>query len=231
MSTYILLVEDDPSLGYLLSEYLKLNGFGVEWRKDGASGLEALAQQRFDLCILDIMMPVMDGYTLAAAIRRQYPEQAFLFLSARSLKPDVHMGLSLGAEDYIKKPVDEEELVLRIRNILRRTQRGLQEPEKLPTALEIGLYRYEPEARRLSLGSNTHSLSAREHELLMYLASRQGRLCERSEMLRQIWGQSDYFTRKSMDVFVSKLRKLLAGDPRIQIENVHGKGFILRVMG
>ncbi|MEZ4825052.1 MAG: response regulator transcription factor [Bacteroidia bacterium] len=231
MEGKILLLEDDDSLGYLLSEYLRLKDFTVDWAGNGKKGLDLIHQKNYDLCILDVMMPEMDGFTLAAEIKKLKPSLPFLFLTAKSMKVDVIRGLSLGAEDYIKKPVDEEELVLRIKLILRRTAlaaRGAP-PAVASPVLHLGSYIYHTENQELILNDTTTRLTGRENELLFYLVKNQGKLCDRKEILNTIWGKSDYFNRKSMDVFISRLRKYLSGDSRIQIENVHGKGFIFSV--
>lgn len=231
MEGNILLIEDDASLGYLLSEYLKFKDYAVEWADNGRKGLDFIDQNDYDLCILDVMMPEMDGFTLAAEIKKLKPSLPFLFLTAKSMKIDVIRGLSLGAEDYIKKPVDEEELVLRIKLILRRMARpaGVQSPDPHSPLISLGNYTFHTENQELILNDTITRLTSRENELLYYLVKNQGKLCDRKEILTTIWGKSDYFNRKSMDVFVSKLRKYLSGDPRINIENVHGKGFIFSV--
>ena len=225
MAKKILLVEDDSSLGYLLSEYLKLKGFEVEWRKNGHDGLLELQSTDFDLCIFDVMLPAMDGFELASKTRKAFPNLPFIFLTAKSLKIDTLKGLSLGAEDYIKKPVDEEELVLRIEIALRRNE------IKPPSAEKIKLGKYYFDFRNQQLESPTHNiqLTSRETDLLLFLVKNQGNLCYRKEILMQLWGNVDFFNRKSMDVYLSKLRKYLEEDASIQIKNVHGKGFIFSI--
>ncbi|MDX2248352.1 MAG: response regulator transcription factor [Bacteroidia bacterium] len=231
MEGKIILIEDDASLGYLLSEYLKLKDYTVEWADNGRKGFDRILQNDYDLCILDVMMPEMDGFTLAAEIKKVKPLLPFLFLTAKSLKIDVIKGLSLGAEDYIKKPVEEEELVLRIKLILRRTglQSSLPEKPVKPAKISLGHYSYHTENQELIFNDTVVRLTQRENELLLFLVKNQGRLCDRKEILNTLWGKPDYFNRKSMDVFISKLRKYLSGDPRISIENVHGKGFIFSI--
>ncbi|MEZ4776336.1 MAG: response regulator transcription factor [Bacteroidia bacterium] len=231
MEGKILLIEDDASLGYLLSEYLKIKDYTVEWADNGRKGFELILQNHYDLCILDVMMPEMDGYTLAVEIKKNKPQLPFLFLTARSMKIDVIKGLSLGAEDYIKKPVDEEELLLRIKLILRRTGLQAQHPPSREDdqPVMLGNYAYHFKNQELTLDDTVVRLTTRENELLQFLVKNEGMLCDRKEILTTIWGKSDYFNRKSMDVFISKLRKYLSGDPRINIENVHGKGFIFSV--
>ncbi|RMG54223.1 MAG: DNA-binding response regulator [Bacteroidetes bacterium] len=228
MNAHILLVEDDEHLGYLLKEYLTFKGLEVSWEKDGPAGLEAIRTFPFDLCILDIMMPRMDGYQLAREIRASLPDLPLIFLSARSLKVDVLKGFSLGADDYIKKPVDEEELLARIQAVLARSQRP-QTKAGDNTSWTLGQYTFDPGNQQLRYGAQRQSLTGRETALLHYLVQHQGQLCRREDILKAIWGKSDYFNRKSMDVFVSKLRKYLADDPCVQLTNIHGTGFVLDV--
>lgn len=225
MKNKILLVEDDVSLGYLLSEYLKFKGFEVNWKKNGVEGLNELQQMNYDLCILDVMMPQMDGFELAKKIKTDYTNLPFIFLTAKSFKIDVLKGLSLGAEDYIKKPVDEEELVLRIEIALRRSKNNFNTSE-----IPIGKYYYNPKNQQLITPTQTIQLTIREHELLSFFIEHQGILCYRKEILNQFWGNADYFNRKSMDVFISKLRRYFSEDEAIQIKNVHGKGFIFTIL-
>lgn len=225
MNNKILLVEDDPSLGYLLSEYLTFKGFEVDWKKNGSDGLKAIQQTTFDLCIFDVMMPQMDGFELAGEIKKINPSLPFIFLTSKSMKIDVLKGLSLGAEDYIKKPVDEEELVLRIEVVLRRSKN----PVKNTGIISVGKYSYHTKNQQLISPTQTIQLTIREHELLSFFLENQGQLCHRKEILNRFWDSADYFNRKSMDVFISKLRKYLAEDDTIELKNVHGKGFILEV--
>lgn len=225
MGDKILLVEDDASLGYLLSEYLKFKGFDVDWRKNGVDGLKEIQRTSYDLCIFDVMMPQMDGFELASKTKIDNPNLPFIFLTAKSLKIDVLKGLSLGAEDYIKKPVDEEELVLRIQIALRRSRNSVINSDKVL----LGKYQFDRKNQQLITPTQTIQLTSRENELLAFFVKNQSVLCYRKEILKQIWGNADYFNRKSMDVFISKLRRYFAEDEAIQIKNVHGKGFIFDV--
>ncbi len=222
----ILLVEDDDSLGQLLQDYLGMKGFQVTLAADGEAGLRAVGKKGFDLCILDVMMPKMDGYTLAGEIKAVYPAMPLIFLTARSLKIDVLKGFHLGADDYIKKPVDEEELVARIHAVLARTQ--AKTPLK-DDVITLGNFRFDPQNQKLIFGEEVQTLTKKETRLLHILCNNQGQLTERDEILREVWGKSDYFNRKSMDVFISHLRKYLLADPRVKITNVHGSGFVLEV--
>ena len=184
-----------------------------------------LEQRRFDLLILDVMMPGMDGFTLGAEIHERFPEIPFLFLTAKSMKIDVLKGFSVGAVDYLKKPIDEEELVVRIETLLARL--GTRDPGEVLDAT-LGRYIYDPQNQCLRFEGEELPLTTRENELLTYLVRHQNRLCSHGDILKRIWGRNDYFNRKSLNVFVTRLRKLLERDPRLRIDNVHGQGFILR---
>lgn len=224
----ILLVEDDTSLGYLLSEYLQLKDLYVNWVTDGAKALKLLETKSFHLAILDVMMPEMDGFALAANLRNLHPELPFIFLTAKSLKIDVLKGFSLGAVDYLKKPIDEEELVVRINSLLARI--GPQtEPAISQDVYALGGYAFQSRNQELELGGEVVHLTSRESELLQYLVQRKNQLCSHKEILMALWGRYDYFNKKSLNVFITHLRKYLEKDPAIRIENVHGKGFILRI--
>lgn len=219
----ILLIEDHDTLGYALKEYLEMKGFDVAWARDGDKGLAHFERYPTDLCILDIMMPGRDGFAVAEIIRRKEPRLPLIFLTARSLKVDLLKGFGLGADDYIIKPVDEEELVARIQAVLRRAA-----PENGPQAnFKVGRYIFDYPSQKLSLDGWERLLTEREAHLLRLLCERKGRLLPRQEVLKILWNQSDYFTRRSMDVFISRLRKYLREDPNIEIQNVYGSGFIL----
>ena len=223
----LLLVEDEESLGYLLSEYLGMKGFKVTWAKNGEEALQLMEKVAFDLAILDVMMPKMDGFALAERMRINNMDLPFLFLTARSLKIDVLKGFSLGAIDYLKKPIDEEELVVRIHAILSRLN-----PTQVSQSnefLEIGKFKLDGKNQKLIFDEDFITMTTRETELLKILASNKNNLCTHKEILLKLWGDNDYFNRKSLNVFITRLRNYLKGDQNIKIENVHGKGFILRV--
>jgi len=222
----ILLAEDNAHLGYMLREYLEFKGYDVTWAADGEKGWAECQAQRFNLCILDIMMPGMDGYKLAEKIKEAEPAMPLIFLTAKSMKIDVLKAFNLGADDYIKKPVDEEELVARIEAVLKRS---VAQPQQKPALINIGKYTFNHQNQELSIGGEVRVLTGREAELLHFLCQHINKLVPRSKILKALWGKSDFFTRKSMDVFISKLRKYLAQDENVQIQNVHGSGFILRV--
>lgn len=227
----ILLVEDDQSLGYLLSEYLEMKEFEVRWVKNGKEALLALEIYEFDLAVLDIMMPEMDGFTLAKKIRHKYNETPFLFLTARSMKIDVLKGFSLGAVDYLKKPIDEEELVVRLNNLLERLSIGQrQNTTKVEDEVEIGDYHFSIVLHELKhKDGGIQKLTQRESDVLSLLVQHKNELCSHKEILNSLWGKSDFFSKKSLNVFVSHLRKYLSKDERIRIENQHGQGFVLRI--
>jgi len=220
----LLLVEDDDSLGYLLSEYLKMKNFSVQWVKNGKDALSIILKEPFDLCILDVMMPEMDGFKLAENIKQKNINIPFLFLTARSLKIDLLKGYSLGAIDYIRKPIDEEELVVRLNSLLRIIKSKDKKEEEL---YKIGIYTYSQSNYELKINDEKRQLTARESELLLYLWKNKNNICRHKDILDSLWGKNDYFNRKSLNVFITRLRKYLAKDSTIKIENIHNQGFIL----
>jgi DNA-binding response OmpR family regulator len=228
MKNAILLVEDNERLGYILTEYLILKGFEVTLAPDGREGLAAFHRQPFALCILDVMLPAMDGYRLAEQIKAAQPAMPLIFLTAKSLKVDVLKGFGLGADDYIKKPVDEEELLARIQAVLKRSA-AANPAAPAPAIYAIGAYQFDYSNQELRLGEASQALTKKEADVLRLLCQDLGQLVPRSLILNAVWGKSDFFTRKSMDVFISKLRKHLAQDEAVQIVNVHGSGFALKV--
>ncbi|MBO3698050.1 response regulator transcription factor [Roseivirga sp. E12] len=221
----ILLVEDDDNLGYILKEYLQVHEFKVTWVKDGLQGLDAFESSRFDLCLLDVMMPKMDGFTLAEKIKRGSPEVPLIFLTAKALKIDKLKGFKAGADDYIVKPVDEEELIARINAIVKRS--GLHRQESQSITYQIGQYSFDYPNQTLIFDGEKQTITSKEAEILRQLCLRKGQILDRQTTLKELWGESDYFNRRSMDVFISKLRKYLSRDPQVKITNVHGKGFVL----
>ena len=224
MSEQLLLVEDDENLGYILKEYLQMNGFDVDWAKDGQEGLSRVRDGNYNLCILDIMMPKKDGFTLAKEIKELNKELPFIFLTAKTLKVDKLKGFDLGADDYIVKPVDEELLIARIKAILNRFE---DDSSAEPNTFTVGDYTFDVEKRRLVNGDQEQSLTPREADLLSLFCERKGELLTRKHALKEIWGEKNYFNRRIMDVYISKLRKYLSDDPDVEINNVHSKGFIL----
>ena len=226
----ILLVEDDPSLGYLLNEYLGMKDFDVVWVKDGVAALKELENRLFDLAVLDVMMPEMDGFSLAKQMQEKHSDIPFLFLTSRSMKIDVLKGFSLGAVDYLKKPIDEEELVVRLNSLLNRLSRpGTKIKDESQSVNRVGDYELDLELDELKHEDGTiQKLTRREAELLIYLLRKKNELCTHKEILNTLWGKNDFFTKKSLNVFVSHLRKYLSKDSSLRIENVHNQGFVLR---
>jgi len=222
----LLLVEDDLTLGYLLTEYLKLKKFSIVWAKNGKEALSLLSDQTFDLCILDVMMPDMDGFKLAENINKLKIKIPFLFLSARSLKIDVLKGFSLGAADYIRKPIDEEELVVRLNNLLGILTKTKQTKEQIYT---IGKYIYSLSTFELKSHNSKRKLTTRESDLLLYLLNNKNSISKHKDILNTLWGKNDYFNQKSLNVFITRLRKYLSDDAAIKIENIHNQGFILTI--
>ncbi len=222
MSIRVLLAEDDPDLGSLLQQYLELHDFQVQLVTDGQAARATLAGQPFDILVTDVMMPLEDGFSLAAAVARTYPSLPFLFLTARKLPDDIRQGLRLGADDYLTKPFDADELILRIRNILRRSGR-LQPAPSLE--ITLGHFTFLPAEQLLRSATGTRTLTAKETHLLHYLGTHAGQLLRRTDVLRHLGEEDNFFQGRSLDVFISRLRKYLAADPRLAIESVRGVGF------
>lgn len=225
MNNKILFAEDDTNLGVLLKEYLEINGFEVHHRVNGKEALELYHEKNFDLCIFDVMMPVIDGFTLAKEIRKGNEEIPIVFLTAKSLKEDIVEGLKLGADDYITKPFSMNELLLRVRAILKRVYNSNTSQE---TQFEIGSYKFDYTKQELVFGNeNPQSLTTKESDLLRFLCEKKNEVLDRSYALKKIWGVDNFLNTRSMDVYILKLRKYLSKDDRIKILNVHGKGFKL----
>jgi two-component system OmpR family response regulator len=221
----ILLCEDDTNLGMVLKNYLELTDYDVTLERDGRLGLAAFQREKFDICLLDVMMPNMDGFTLAEAIRDVDPDMPLFFLSAKTMKEDIIQGYKLGADDYITKPFDSEVLLLKIKAILKRSE----EENKINDNIEfdLGSYHFNPRLRELKVGGTVHVLSPKENELLKMLAEHKNDLLQRDKALKKIWGSDTYFNGRSMDVYIAKLRKYLKEDTQIEIVNIHGNGFRL----
>jgi len=228
MKPRVLLVEDDPNLGLIVQEHLQLNGFDVQLCENGETALTAFGHGRFALCLVDVMMPRMDGFALAREVRRRDKTVPLIFLTAKSLKDDKIEGFRIGCDDYITKPFSVEELLLRIQAVLRRSGAGGSDEQ---TSFTIGEYVFDTITRTLRIGHEERRLTARESELLKLLCRHTNKTLDRSLALREIWGEDSYFNARSMDVFISKLRKYLKDDPRIEISSVHGVGFSLTVTG
>jgi DNA-binding response OmpR family regulator len=221
----ILLCEDDTNLGMVLKNYLELNDFEVTLERDGRLGLAAFQREHVDLCLLDVMMPHMDGFTLAEEIRDVNPDVPLFFLSAKTMKEDIIQGYKLGADDYITKPFDSEVLLLKIRAILKRNDDVNKEADN--KEFDLGSYHFHPKLRQLVHNGQTQTLSPKENELLKMLAEHLNDLLPREAALKKIWGSDTYFNGRSMDVYIAKLRKYLRDDSNIEIVNIHGNGFRL----
>jgi DNA-binding response OmpR family regulator len=221
----ILLAEDDPNLGLLTQEYLIAKGYDVKLAKDGNEGLDVFLSESFDFCILDVMMPKKDGFSLAKEIRTKSPNIPLVFLTAKSMTEDTIKGFELGADDYITKPFSMEELLVRIKAIMKRVTKADKEDEK--SEFSIGKYTFVPNQHELSLNGETQKLTTKESDLLALFCKNQNQTVSRSFALKLIWGDDSYFNARSMDVYITKLRKYLKADPNIQIMNLHGEGFKL----
>lgn len=219
----ILLAEDDENLGKLLHTYLKTKGFEVDLARNGKIAFERFNSATYNFCIFDVMMPEMDGFTLAKEIREIDKKVPILFLTAKSMKDDKLQGFSVGADDYLTKPFSMEELLARITAILRRSESNQE--KAVNEELFIGKIKYEPELRLLHLKEGVKKLTTKENQLLQLLVKNENEILDRQATLRAIWGDDNYFNGRSMDVYIAKLRKLLREDEAIEIMNVHGKGF------
>ncbi len=228
MNSKILLLEDDPNLGLVLQENLQQNGFEVDLCTDGEAGKMHYLQNRYELCLLDVMMPKKDGFTLAAEIRQLNSDIPIIFLTAKSLKEDRISGFKIGGDDYITKPFSMEELLLRIQAVLKRTQ-NTPLKEKNKDTFKIGDYDFNAQKQILAINDEVRKLTHRESELLKLLVQHKNQLLERNLALNLIWGDDNFFNGRSMDVFITRLRKYLKEDDQIQIISVHGKGFKLMV--
>jgi two-component system, OmpR family, response regulator len=221
----ILLVEDDVNFGSILKSYLELNDLDVVLKPDGKQAMETLGKHEFQLCILDVMMPELDGFSLAEAIKANGLKIPFIFLTAKTLKEDQVRGFRLGADDYITKPFDTELLLYKIRAILRRS--GENGETEIKEEFTIGIFRFNSKMRILQSPAASRTLTAREAELLKMLCLSKDQFLIRKEALLKIWGEDSYFTGRSMDVFIARLRKYLKEDKSLEILNIHGDGYRL----
>ena len=220
----ILLCEDDENLGMLLREYLQAKGYATELCADGEAGYKAFLKNKFDICVLDVMMPKKDGFTMAQEIRSSNVDVPIIFLTAKTLKEDILEGFKIGADDYITKPFSMEELVFRIEAIMRRTK-GKKSKES--TVYHIGQFTFDTQKQLLCIGEEQRKLTTKENELLALLCSHANEILQRDFALKTIWIDDNYFNARSMDVYITKLRKHLKDDPKIEIINIHGKGYKL----
>ena len=221
----VLLAEDDENLGFLLKEYLQAKDYEVDLYKDGEKAFKGFQNNYYDICILDVMMPIKDGFTLAKEIRMSNGTMPILFLTAKSMKEDVIEGFALGADDYMTKPFSIEELLMRLEAILRRTRKDSPLTEQ--SQFQIGKYIFDATKQTLQIDNDVRKSTTKESELLKYLCINKNSLLDRNFALKTIWVDDSYFNARSMDVYITKLRKYLSDDPTIEIINVRGKGFKL----
>jgi len=219
----VMLAEDDENLGFLLKEYLQAKDYDVDLYKDGEKAYKGFQNNYYDICVLDVMMPLKDGFTLAKEIRMVNPSMPILFLTAKSMKEDVIEGFAIGADDYMTKPFSIEELLMRLEAILRRTRKDANGAEQ--TLFQIGKYVFDATKQTLTYENDVRKLTTKESELLKYLCLNHNALLDRNFALKTIWADDSYFNARSMDVYITKLRKYLTNDPSIEIINVRGKGF------
>lgn len=225
MKAHLLYVEDDESLSFVTRDNLELQGYKITCCDDGQKAMEIIEQETFDLCILDVMLPEIDGFTLAQEIRKRNTEVPILFLTAKSLKEDKIHGLKLGADDYITKPFSIEELILKIEIFLRRSKIFLPNSA---TQFKIGLFDFDYNNLSLSDNGESQRLTQKEADLLRLFVQNKNQVIKRSAILEKLWGEDDYFLGRSLDVFISRLRKYLKRDTQLKIENIHGVGFRLK---
>ncbi len=221
----ILLVEDDLNLGFLLVEFLEMKGFSVKLYRDGQTAFTGFQTGHFDFCILDVMLPKMDGFTLARKMKVLNPAVPIIFLTARSLKEDKMKGYEIGVDDYITKPFDEDELFYKITAILNRSRLFEYTEENV---FQIGKFQFDYQNQLLDFEGQKRRLTERESNILRFLCLNKNNVIRREQILTAIWGENDYFAGRSLDVFISKLRKYFGSDPEISIENIPKVGFILQ---
>lgn len=227
-SRAILLLEDDPNLGFVLKEHLESHGFGVDLRTNGVEGSAAVAKRRFDLCLIDVMMPKKDGFAFVRELRAKDQRTPVIFLTAKSMKEDRIEGLRAGADDYLTKPFSMEELLLRIQAVLRRTS-GADPTSEATQKISFGSYEVHLSTQQLIHGSTKKKLTSKESQVLGLLAASANAVVSRDQILSSVWGDTGYHTGRSLDVFISRLRKLFPPKSGVEILNVHGEGYRLVV--
>lgn len=220
----VLVVEDDTNLSYLLRSNLEEEGYDVHTCADGKEGWQVFNQDHFDICILDVMLPKQDGFALAEMIRSKNAKIPLLFLTARTMKEDIYRGFEIGADDYITKPFTARELLLRMKAIMRRLQPG-EEVNQGSLVFQIGLLTFDHTARELRNDGEVKRLSTKENELLRIFCESKNVVVNRNRLLLEVWGNDDYFVSKSLDVYITRLRKLLKADPNLSIQNYHSLGY------
>ncbi|GGX26101.1 response regulator transcription factor [Aquimarina muelleri] len=223
---HILLAEDDFDFGSILKQYLEIHNYTVTWAKDGKEALEIFTNEQFDICVLDVMMPKMDGFTLAEKIIDLDPEVPFIFLTAKKMKEDKIRGLKLGADDYISKPFEADILVLKLENILKRSRKVILPKEEV---ISIGNYEFDMINHKLKIEGESQRLTEKETILIQYLWTHKNRMIKREDLLTEVWGSDDFFSGRSMDVFISRLRKYFKQDTNITIESVRGVGLTFTI--
>lgn len=228
---HILLAEDDIDFGSILKQYLEMSGFSVEWAKDGEEALLLFKKGSFNICVLDVMMPKLDGFSTAEQIIEINPEVPFIFLTARKMKEDKIKGLKLGADDYVVKPFEADELVLRLNNILRRSQKNSNQKTAITSEeiINIGNYKFNTKRLELIFDDKVQRLTEKEGELISFLYQHKNQLLKREEILNSVWKNDDFFSGRSMDVFISRLRKYFKQDSSIKIESIRGIGLEFKV--
>ncbi|PZR19288.1 MAG: DNA-binding response regulator [Flavobacterium psychrophilum] len=226
---HILLAEDDFDYASILRQYLEISGFTVTWAKDGAEALALFPEANPDICVFDVMMPKMDGFTLAEKVIATKPETPIVFLTAKGMKEDKIRGLKLGADDYVVKPFEADELILRITNILKRSQRTYTSQETGTETIAIGSYIFDNTNYTLTLNDTLHRLTEKEAHLISYLFTNRNRMIKREDILTEVWGNDDFFSGRSMDVFISRLRKYFGEDTAIAINSYRGLGLEFKI--
>lgn len=231
-TTRVLLAEDDYDFGSILKQYLEIHNFEVTWGKDGKEALtyfqESLTNTPFDICVFDVMMPKLDGFSLAEKVIQLQPETPFVFLTAKKMKEDKIRGLKLGADDYIVKPFEADILVLRLQNILKRAKKTIIS-SKNEHQYTIGKYVFDTANYQLKFNGNTQRITEKEAQLIQYLFDNKNQMVKREDVLEKIWGNDDFFSGRSMDVFISRLRKYFKEDTNIAIESTRGVGLTFKI--
>lgn len=226
---HILLAEDDFDYASILRQYLEISGFRVTWAKDGAEAFALFPETKPDICVFDVMMPKMDGFTLAEKVISSNPETPIVFLTAKGMKEDKIRGLKLGADDYVVKPFEADELILRITNILKRSQRSYTSAETDNKVIAIGSYTFDGNNYSLTINDTLHRLTEKEAHLIGYLFANRNRMIKREDILTEVWGSDDFFSGRSMDVFISRLRKYFSDDASIAINSYRGLGLEFKI--
>lgn len=229
MAKNIFFVEDDLSFGSVMKSYLELSDYNVTWVDDGKYAVDRYKAGNFDLAVLDVMLPNVDGFTIGKELKSINPALPMIYLTAKTLKEDILKGYNIGADDYVTKPFDSEVLLCKIQAILKRSE--VEQTKNRSEIYHLGAYKFNYRFRTLELDGKKEKLSPKEAGLLRMLCLKKNELLKREDALQNLWGDDDYFTARSMDVYVTKLRKYLKDDESIEIKNIHGSGFILEIVG